>query len=399
MASSFETEPPLPKPELGQNNPETEKKDRLKNRAVMAALAIGLTLAATFGTNEVSNNRPEALPTATTIELPSDQTLGLGAELNAFDIIPGERATVRLPGIELAAGIAAPDTTVEEFISPETNVQLMEWAQKFDVDPSAVEPRGPEAVADAVKQVEQLQTEGWNIDKITVQGFASDEGDDRKGNNPGFGLETNEKNIRLADTRAGAVSDLFIEQLVQSLGVDKATEIRDTIAQIGGEEVQDDEFEAKVKAMAEKLDMPMDDMVMEFNRDPESLPLDAQKLLSELYEDRFVRIEIQASREVAVPVEQKTKSMVIVPIFIPIPRRKRIPVVPSGSTPPQTIEPPRQQFPHAPRNIGNVNPGFGQVAGHNKDPNTHNGGHSKGSGGNFAAKVHTTHRGNQARQH
>lgn len=380
--------------------------EKTRRRMLMGGIAVALTLMASMGANKAAENKPREMPETITAELDSGITVHEGLDVGLFDTIPGENSSIELPGFEYTIGVKAPDTKSEISVNPESDIQLMEWAQKFDIDPMAVEPRGPEAISSAVDQIEQLKADGWNIDKITIQGFASDESDSRDGENPGFGI-LDEKNIKLANKRAEAVSEMYKQEIEKSFGSD-SQEIESLIEVAEGQEVTDNQLAEQISFLAGEYGMSTEDLVMQFNRDPSSLPADAQELLDGLRQDRFVRIEIEASKEVTNPGEEGIDSIIVVPVFIPIFRRKRqssavnpspepIQSVPSEK---QTIvSTQRQKFSHAPMDIGAVRSGYQRISGHNKDPNTHNGGHSKGSGGRFAAKVHTTHRGNSARKH
>ena len=295
---------------------------RLLVGRTLAGAAILTTLASAGATYEA--NRPakvEVQPTIITAELTDSHRLDVGAGVGIFDTIPGQ-AEFKLPGIEATFRIVKPEITTVESISPQTDVQLMEWARKFDVDPKAVEPRGQEAIQSAAEQVKRLQAEGWTIEQITVQGFASDEADSRQGDNPGFGID-DEKNVKLANKRAGAVDGYFVQQLEQALGADGAKAIEDKITILDGEEVRDDALAQNIEKIANHLGMSTDDLVMEYNRHPKNVPAEAREVLEGLRQDRFVRIEIKALRnEVIQDGKDERIAFVLIPIIIPFIRRR-----------------------------------------------------------------------------
>lgn len=389
---STEKEPAITTNELDTNLPETIS-ERRRRIAIMAGLSIALTLAATWGANKANENRIHPMPQAVTYEMPTGRIIGVDAGVDTYDIIPGEGGTIRLPGVEVGAGIKEPDTASMETTEPAVDVQQMEWARRFDSDPDAkrLNPNAPKAIEGAAEKVHKLEADGWRIDQITIQGFASDEGDDRQGDNPGFGMPTNEKNIKLANKRATTVSEIFEQKLE-----DDSANADYPIVTKEGEEVRDDELAAQIEAEAQKLGMDTDDLVVQFNRDPESLPAEAREVLSGLYGDRFVRIEIEASREVTVPGEETTGSIILIPILIPIFKRHEgpTPVAPPSEIPIETEEDERPKFPHPPRKIGDVNPGHARMAQRIKQPDTSNAHFGKGSGGKVSAYRGTHHRGN-----
>lgn len=271
------------------------------------------------------------------------------ADLGTYDVVPGV-GKVELPGGMLEFGEKdtqvrvvqqAPQykevTVTHEQTVQGQNVQLMEWARQFEADPNAVEPRGPEAIAATADTIQQLIDEGWTIEGVGFQGFASDEDDyaiEHGGNNPGFGIES-QKNVKLADKRAGAVEVLVAKELANKMGPESEGVIQ-KFNVIGGQEVVDPALASQIYDVADDLEMNPVDLVMQYNRDPQSLPAWAQETLNGLQNDRYVKIVISVSKEekVSVPItagtseiqtttSEKRKVIVFIPVLIPIFKRRQ----------------------------------------------------------------------------
>lgn len=370
MAQSKSPESAPAGPELNKRTLDFFKKIGAIGLLSSLLLTSGFSIAATYEANKSKPNKyPATNPSANSYQLPYNDG-GLDAHISAGmrDVVPGE-IEFKLPGVEASVMIPGSEktvttqileqsepikTTVESTID-NTYDQSMEWAEQFEKDPSAVEPRGPEAIKDAVERIKELEAQGYTC-KVSVLGSSSDDSDVLNGDNPGFGIN-DEKNVKLAETRAGAVAELFIQDLKDELGEEKANDIEKSIVILGGKEVRDDQLAKAIDEMADKLGMPMDDLVMQFNRNPETLPIEAQELLDGLRQDRFVRIEIKATKQSVVELpsdpemvtttttekeNDREVKIIIIPILIPIFKRRNegindIPPTtpPPPSTPPQ----------------------------------------------------------------
>ena len=328
-------------------------------------------------------------------------------DVGFYDVSPigGE---IELPGIKFSE-VKQGQTelyTDKETLSQESSIQLMEWARLFDADPEAVEPRGPDMIKGAAEQIKQLEADGFSVDQITIKGYASDESDTHVGDNPGFGI-SDEKNVKLANKRANAVMELYKEQLEQTLAIDDAKSIESKIVVAGGEEIQDSDQAAAIDAMADKLGMSTIDLVWQFDSDPSSLPTEAQSVLEGLRQDRFVKIEVEASK-MNYHTERTDKEKSLIIIFIPVPIFKRKttitawdgtspptpPPVPSEPSRPLVPNPRPGQYFQSVKNIGHAQPGFGQVNNRVIQPSTSNMHYGKGSGIRVGMQRQTTHRGN-----
>ena len=117
-----------------------------------------------------------------------------------------------------------------------------------------------------------------------------------------------------------------------------------------GEEIHDKDLNNRIELMAKNLGMSVADLVMQFDTDPDSLPDSVKKDLSELQNDRFVRVIIMGSKEQTTTTEQsKLHSVVLIPILIPFfKRREGIPDEPEGPTIPS--------LPHSPSRAPIPNP-------------------------------------------
>jgi hypothetical protein len=349
-----------------QTNPNPNRRWTFDGKATAIA-GLGLTALASIG-GTVAANETHELPASGTGITQSVEINGtayeVGADIGMQDAIPGP-VDINLPGIEMWAGQSQvapniivlsalePHTTIETQTKSESQqVQLMEWARLFDADPAAVEPRGMEQIQETVATIKRLLDEGYSIDEITFTGTASDEDDHavtHGGTNPGFGKDS-EKNIKLANKRAKAVRSLVAGLIKEELTPDQAKDILAEFETEKGIEIQDPELVDNIDSVAEDLGMTTVDLVMQYNRNPDSLPKSAQKILNGLRQDRFVKIEISASK-----VETQTEykkitigefekggedskgvKLVIIPLIIPILRRRpdqtpKPPLVPEGS--------------------------------------------------------------------
>jgi hypothetical protein len=349
-----------------QSNPNPNLRWTFDGKATAIA-GLGLTALASIGGTAAANETNE-LPASGSGITHSYEIAGnqheIGIDVGMQDAIPGP-ADINLPGVELWDGTLPVETTsktvhyfdTEEFHEvyrdvETTEVQLMEWARLFDADPSSIEPRGMEQIQETVATIKRLLSEGYSIDEITFTGTASDEDDyavTHGGTNPGFGKHS-EKNIKLANKRAKAVRSLVAGLIKEELSPDQAKDLLAEFETDKGIEIQDPELVDSIDSVAENLGMTTVELVMQYNRNPESLPKSAQKILNGLREDRFVKIEIRASKEsqtnlikfvnsaewVKEGSEGSSEKLVIIPIIIPIFRRRpgqtpNPPLVPEGS--------------------------------------------------------------------
>jgi hypothetical protein len=316
---------------VAQNFEPTVENLGLRKRAVraMAILSLAATLIASAGASIEANRNPnpQPQPQLDSIEMPDHSTLSVSGNIGSYDTIPGG-TEFKLPGATAIVTTEKPPETrtVVEPRGFESHVQLMEWARLFDTDPQAVEPTGQKAIDLTVEKIVSIaHSEGVEqIEKISIQGYASDESDARRGSNPGFGID-DEKNVKLAEKRAHAVEGLVLAQLETQLDASTYQTVVDKIVMEPGEEVQKPEEAAAIKAMAEKLHMDEAEMVMEYNRHPENLPQEARDVLKELKSDRSVSIIISEKPEIrTVPAttEKSDIPIVIIPIIIPIIREQ-----------------------------------------------------------------------------
>lgn len=356
MSHSKETIPiPSSKPEKRTRT----KLELMKRRTAILALGLtGLfTLLGTVGANY--DKDPNSKDKADRTELVSTEF--------GMQQLPGG---IELPGAEIdinlgqSEQIVETDTTQREVIdTPEIrdisiDVQLMEWARLFNIDPSAIEPSGRDALISVINQIEQLKAEGSEIVSIEFQGYASGEddwADYHSGDNPGFGKHS-DKNEKLAHVRSVAVKDLLFNQL-QEAGVDNIAELRGLTHILPGVEKEDATLADNIDQFAKSHGFSTVELVKQFNRDPGSLSAEARKTLEGLLDNRFVRINIVVKkaiedRDIATnqvttveKVEQKDGfRLIIIPMLIPIFKRKRdiflSPDEPIPYEPPTTETPP-----------------------------------------------------------
>ena len=349
-------------PEAYQTSPE-QKKSRLDKISLKKlgtlALSLGLSIALSVGATMEANNRNAKKNinqlSYDTNEATDSKSTNFDISAGLYDTVPGD-LNISLPGAEFSrtdteirdlGATTSTETVVktyQESANVEENVQLMEWAALFEEDPMATEPRGLDVIKDTAEQTKQLIEAGWNIDNISIQGFASDEAISlHKNGNEGFG-ELDEKNILLANKRADAVSKLLKEQLENSLSDDSAKELESKIVIEGGVEVYDIQLASDIQKVADSLGMEVVDVISQYNHDPTSLSAENQNVLNGLRDDRYVSIKMTISRdvvteeninkEVNTKQEIKTKkSIVIIPILIPILTRKKRDNIEPGTEP------------------------------------------------------------------
>ena len=364
--------------------------DKLKTIGASVLLSVMLTTGANFAKQDKDQRHVNPQPNKDEIHM----------KVGAYDVIPG-KDKFEFPGLKISKTEQGQTELYadRETLDQESNIQLMEWARLFDADPEAVEPRGPDMIKSAAEQIKQLEADGFNIDQITIKGFASDESDSRNGDNPGFGID-DEKNVKLANKRAGAVAELYKKQLEQTLSTDDAKNVESKIIIADGEEIQDNNQANAIDAMADKLGMSTIDLVSQFNRDPSSISTEALSVLDGLRQDRFVKIEVEASKmNYHTERTDKEKSFIIIFIPIPILKRKTTETTPSPvpvrSIRPLISETRSGQYFQSVKNIGRAQPGFGQVAQRIIQPDTSNMHFGKGSGVRVGMQRQTTHRGNK----
>lgn len=311
-----------------KNRPEKTELHFFLERTLASAAILSLfaSLGATYEKN-ISKNNSDTINQRTIaeeiIDLPLDTSIGQELSAGMFDIIPG-KSQFKLPGLEKNTSLTFPDfsdrSSIENSKTIDVDVQLMEWAKEFSADPKAIEPRGPEAIQNVVLKINDLTDNGWTINEITAKGFASDE--------PTIGTK-DPANNELSYTRANAVKNILIGQLESNFinnNNDQLKNIEDSISVIDGEEIIDTELNSNIEIIAESLDLTTEDLIYQYNTAPDSLPDSAKSILQNLKDDRYVQIEIKASKqgEHAFGTNTIESSAVIIPIIIPIFRlRKR----------------------------------------------------------------------------
>ena len=355
--------------------------DKLRTGVYTALAIAALTLLATA--EEDRAKKPDRMPTNNIAVMSDGRTTSSSVELGLSPITPDE--AIKLPSIILKTGEKQPNTELDEITKKIIDTQRMEWAPDFLTGPESTQQIGIDKIHEAISIIKDLEAKGYTV-SITMEGKSSDEGDDREDDNPGFGLKPNKKNIILANGRARAEYKRFIQQIEEESGQEEAKRIKKLVTILDGEEVRDDDFAKRSHALAHKLNMRWDALIMQFNRDPKSLPIYVQKELFELTEDRGVEIIIHAERKVIIEGNEKTEKIIGIPFIIPIFRKRK------KTQPPKTSKPP-QNFPIPQDDDRKFNLPTSRVIEPIFQPDTGNAHYGKGSGGRVATSRGTSHRG------
>ncbi|MEI7689496.1 MAG: hypothetical protein WCI79_00840 [Candidatus Saccharibacteria bacterium] len=423
-------------------SPEEDKKEWSAFKKKIAALAITLTMMFSAGATIAANEK------GVKSELENNDSTKVNVGLH--DIKPGPE-TIPGFGVSIPTGEDNVAESLTEQKVIETEVQLMKYARLFDADPAALEINGLDMIPGVADQIIALQANGFTINKISVIGHASDEAIS-KGDGSGLGRNDIE-NVRLADKRGHAGDDLLAEALTQKIGAAEAQKLADVTVVEKGIEVRDDAQAEAIDKMAESLNMTTVELIGKYNTHPETLSPEAKEVLDGLKSDRFVRFVIESSREVTDENGDKSTEIVIIPILIPVFKRRkkepepgpepeptpgtqpnpepepfitygprRIPLVgtvhegpyvpvidkpepapvfkqPESTPTPDFIPPVSNGYQSQPKDAifnesAKSQPGYGTVTERINQPDTSNAHYDKGSGGMANSRRHTTHRGN-----
>ncbi len=198
----------------------------------------------------------------------------------------------------------------------------MEWARLFKEDPNAETISSPSDIQDVVNRVNELESQGYEILGIDLQGTASMEDDTPDThpnlNNPGFGIES-PKNVELANTRAEAVREILEPTLLPEL--DNPIDI----SIVNGEEIDDPVLAEQIINYAAENGYDLVTLVKTYNRSPQDLPPEAVKILDGLRDDRLVRVFIKVYKPAESFVEQTNITTIIPGEIIPASDEQKIP--------------------------------------------------------------------------
>jgi hypothetical protein len=237
--------------------------------------------------------------------------------------------TVGPSSIESGEGVAAEAAETEE-------VMLERWARQFSADRQAGELVDPTELEKVPAAIKHLLQSGFSVDRLTIQGFASDEDDsvDQFGQRTGGLQLPNPKNVELAEKRADLYTFLLADRLQEEGMKLPQTEV------LGGvEDYLSDQETSQIEALAGQFGYGTSlNMIETFNRQPDSVPPEVEQYLnSVLYNRRKVEVKIYFSRALGTgeaseqtdalldTSEQSQQHDVELPLFlvIPIPLRKR----------------------------------------------------------------------------
>lgn len=270
--------------------------------------AVALSVAATIAGNSQEGVNPSGAAKAVAESVKEGEMPDIDVSLKMQDIGVGG---IKLPAVEF--GVAeqpeAPVITVKGK-KAEHDVH-MQWAEEFAADPDAkaLSPTGE--MRALRRQVRKMTREGWAIESVSVQGYASMEDDHTAEDNPGFGIPSG-KNKELAKVRSEAVAPRVERNIERITGKDIDVKI------LPGRENDDSELATDIEKVADRLGMSTVELVKTYNRNPEELPDDAVEVLNGLEDQRFVRVTIRASREKSVTPDSESGNFVLIPLLIPI---------------------------------------------------------------------------------
>ncbi len=314
--------------------PDWRKRLPLRSIGATASL-LGTVLMSAGATMEANSPRDRGLtPEVATTTVVDTTNAEVTAGVGAADVLPGDGA-IPLPAARLDAAqthdvlqdgdgqwVSSPD-----LLTREQKIQDMEWARLFSQDPRVGETldQGKQIEATA-RMIEQLRAAGYNIDEIILHGYASDEDDTTTTTGvPGAGLGVDsDKNVKLAEKRAAVVGELLSDRLDQNL--------RNKLTVTGGTEVRDDALNQAIEQLAQQRGDSVQTVVTEYNEGTGSFSSAERAVLDQLAAGRYVSIEVKAHKPGMVwregglrPAEEKGESisLVLVPILIPLGKRKR----------------------------------------------------------------------------
>ncbi len=352
--------------------------------------------ASIFGTAAAYENDSTPPYPAAVIAETNHTTLTAGGH----DVAPGEDEFM-LPGVRFDASKTETlwkqdggswvevHESVHEQADIQRRVEHMMWARLFAEDPDArkTADRGHE-VQMAAEDIGEAISDGWTVDKVTLHGFASDEDDTTHVTGmPGAGLGVDSvKNVELAEHRADAVMDMLVEELKNKF-TDTEIKAMHVLSSVGTE-ARDDDLNSELNALAKSNHMTVNDMIVAYNRGNHKGFTSADlKVLDQLKDHRYVSIEMDMSRvkDVTslnyvegqwreVTEDERTATVVVIPILIPIIRRRRETSPTPVAARPPVARPQTRQIP--PRTLGKVTPQHDRVGYHHKQPTTLNQGTS-----------------------
>ena len=323
-------------------------------RATLGASAVA-TLIATGLANAETNPQSDIVVASASAEAGDVTVTG---SVGTSDVVPGE-GELSLPSVSLDVSVAEAASRlvgggtekdlegVTETDVKTVDVNEMEYARRFDLDPNATVASTEVGVDGAVDIIRDKLADGWKLNGVEIYGTASDEDDtlseDGVTESSDAGLdvpaptrpgEIRNNNELLADVRGETGSQLFQEKVLASLGID-VSQITDILP---GQEIINHELNDKIRALANNYQVKPLELLDAFNsigaKDLEArLKADtgAMDTLNVLKEHRAFIISMEFEKTVLKPIpvfregkwvteiqERKVMHVELVPVFFPL---------------------------------------------------------------------------------
>jgi len=295
-------------PYLGGVADEPEKRRAGIYGKATAIGAVALSVAATIAGNSQEGIDPPGAAKAMVESVKEGEAPDIDVSLKMQDIGVGG---IKLPAVEFSVA-EQPEAPVITVNGRKTEQDVhMRWAEEFAADPDARELSPTGEMRALRRQARQITSDGWKIESVLVQGYASMEDDHTAEDNPGFGIPSG-KNKELAKVRSEAVAPRVERNIERITGRDIEVKI------LPGRENDDPKLAKDIEQVADGLGMTTVELVKTYNRNPQELPDNAVEVLNGLEDQRFVRVTIRASREKSVTPDSEKGNFVLIPLLIPI---------------------------------------------------------------------------------
>lgn len=303
------------------------------------------TLVASAGATDAKNIDNQQIDLSTN---PSYEAVDPGFH----DTIPG-RGKIKAPGV--AFTWEDPGRPVEESEDNTNSHNDIPYLDQFEIPNTGSENVLTERTVEAqeelrekiinkiLEDIRKAVDNGYDINSINIQGFNSDES--RKGTDTYSGLgQDDPENEWRARQEAEIIKRIVEKEISKQFDPEVAKDLLSKITISEGEEIHNQAINDQIGEIAKAMGISAADLLMQFNTNPDSLPTDIQDSLAGLRNDRFVRVSMTASKKESTAAEKSNlKSFVLIPLLIPLYKRKKNGSGPDpedgGDTPPEKPDP------------------------------------------------------------
>lgn len=306
--------------------------DRRATALIALASTAVLSVLGTVEANSPNNTKPE--PAAT---MRIDGPVGSYAELSVGrqDVRPGS-PIFRLPGFRAnfygTSGqpeIQTPETNDDAPQETEVTIiyQRMAWARLFDKDPKAGESiDGDKALQDTLDAIKMFEDRGIPILSIEYEGSSSSEAVTKQAGD-GRLNDYDEQNVLLAIVRRDEEMARHKDAITNTFSAAMA----DKMIAGEGKEQKDPILNQAIYYLAGQKGVDADTLLNDYNKNLNNIQLsdDERKILDELAAQRYVKITITTQKvnqwnegDGGQQKDTSGVSFVIIPMILPIPRRR-----------------------------------------------------------------------------